>query len=78
MKSYVCRVPTLFLLIGGLIAVFSIIGLICIKESDSDTSQHKDSHQSQTVEELPSLKPQEVLKTGLFYKVPLKMSLLRL
>ena len=64
------RVPNLFLLIGGLLAVFSLIGLICLSDSDSYNEEQKEESNI-TVEELPSMTPMDIIKTPLFYKVTL-------
>ena len=55
------RIPYCFLIIGGVIAVLSLLGLSLISESDQETQKQ--------AEKLPSLSPMEVVKTRLFYQV---------
>ena len=64
------RVPDLFLLIGGIIAIFSIIGLLCLSDKDNVNERERQEDNSE-VEELPSLTPMEIIKTPLFYKARL-------
>ena len=69
------RIPDCFLLLGGMIASLSIVGLLLVKEpkqTNSGVKQHSEKHQQTAnlgFDELPSLGGREVLKTSLFYKV---------
>ena len=55
------RIPYCFLILAGVIAVLSIVGVSLVSPSDKQTSEH--------TPELPSLSPREVVKTKLFYQV---------
>ena len=62
------RIPNCFLLIGGIIAVLSGLGLVLVKEPEKgEGTEQKQLDDS----ELPSLDAKEVLRTALFYKVAL-------
>ena len=63
------RIPNCFLLIGGIIAALSVLGLLLVKEP----SRGEKTEQKQLLDdsELPSLDAKEVLRTALFYKVAL-------
>ena len=64
------RIPNCFLLIGGIIAVLSVLGLLLVKEPERGGEK---TEQKQLLDdsELPSLDAKEVLRTALFYKVAL-------
>ena len=57
------RVPSCFLLIGGVAASLCLTGLLLVTESEDQTNTSK------VVEELPSLSPREVVRTKIFYQV---------
>ena len=63
------RIPNCFLLIGGIIAALSVLGLLLVKEPE----RGEKTEQKQLLDdsELPSLDAKEVLRTALFYKVAL-------
>ena len=64
------RVPNSFLLMGGIIAALSAVGIILTKEppsSDIDKDQQKTA--TTTTTDIHSLTPKEVLKTRIFYLV---------
>ena len=63
------RVPDLFLLIGGIIAIFSIIGILCLSDSEDVNDKEQEDKSKSEIDELPSLTPMEIIKTPLFYKV---------
>ena len=65
LAHFVSRTPSCFLLIGGIVAALSLLGLLLVTEPDQD----KGKQQEQREEELPSLNAREVLQTPLFYKV---------
>lgn len=62
------RIPNCFLLIGGIIAVLSVLGLLLVKEPEKG---QKTEQKQLDDSELPSLDAKEVLRTALFYKVAL-------
>ena len=57
------RVPSCFLLIGGVAAALCLAGLLLVTESEDQTNTSK------VVEELASLSPREVVRTKIFYQV---------
>ena len=57
------RVPSCFLLIGGVAAALCLAGLLLVTEKEDQTNTSK------VVEELPSLSPREVVRTKIFYQV---------
>ena len=65
------RTPSCFLLIGGIIAALSLLGLLLVTEPEQD----KEKQQEQREEELPSLNAREVLQTSLFYQVRLDITI---
>ena len=62
------RIPNCFLLIGGIIAVLSVLGLLLVREPEKE---RKTEEKLLDDSELPSLNAKEVLRTALFYKVAL-------
>ena len=59
----VSRVPSCFLLIGGVAASLCLAGLLLVTEKEDQTNTSK------VAEELPSLSPREVVRTKIFYQV---------
>ena len=57
------RVPSCFLLIGGVAAALCLAGLLLVTEKEDQNTTSK------VVEELPSLSPREVVRTKIFYQV---------
>lgn len=57
------RVPSCFLLIGGVAASLCLAGLLLVTEKEDQTNTSK------VAEELPSLSPREVVRTKIFYQV---------
>ena len=55
-------------MIGGIIAVLSVLGLLLVKEPEKG---QKTEQKQLDDSELPSLDAKEVLRTALFYKVAL-------
>ena len=62
------RIPNCFLLIGGIIAILSVLGLLLVREPETGRGQKTEKKQLDD-SELPSLDAKEVLRTPLFYKV---------
>ena len=62
------RIPNCFLLIGGIIAILSVLGLLLVREPETERGQKTEKKQLDD-SELPSLNAKEVLRTPLFYKV---------
>ena len=58
------RVPSCFLLIGGVAASLCLAGLLLVTESEDQTNTN-----TRVAEELPSLSPREVVRTKIFYQV---------
>ena len=65
------RIPNCFLLIGGIIAVLSVLGLLLVKEPEKGQKTENTEQKQLDDSELPSLDAKEVLRTALFYKVAL-------
>ena len=57
------RVPSCFLLIGGVAASLCLAGLLLVTEKEDQNTTSK------VAEELPSLSPREVVRTKIFYQV---------
>ena len=55
------RIPSCFLLIGGMIALLSLAGLALLSDCKSEVSSSR--------QELPSLRVSEVVRTRIFYQV---------
>ena len=67
-QSTLLRIPNCFLLIGGIIAILSVLGLLLVREPETERGQKTEKKQLDE-SELPSLDAKEVLRTPLFYKV---------
>ena len=63
--SSIFSIPYCFLLLGGILTALCIVGLSLVSEPAASDITEKTSKKT----ELPSLGMEEVLRTGIFYKI---------